>query len=281
MPLWVPQKGKLLVQHNMNGVSAATPGTAVTTGAAAGTKGTPAQIFATTNFDVYWLSVFAANYAASAVACQGAMDILVGSATERILIPDLLIGHAGFANGVTSGHSPKRWDFPLYIPAGTRVAVQASGARVSTAFHVWMYLYGGDGVPPFRVGSKVTTYGMGASSRGTAITPGASGAEGAWAQIVAATDEDHFAVSPSFQPETDTTINARNHAVDIAIGASGQEEMIAEAYWFLTDAGEACSGPSPSMPCFCDIPGGTRLSMRDSNSGTNDTAYGGVLHCVS
>ena len=175
---------------------------------------------------------------------------------------------------------PKRWDFPLYIPAGSRIAAQAAGLRLSTAMRVWLYLYGGDGSPPFRVGSKVVTYGITTVPHGTALTPGESGAEGAYAEIVASTTEDHFAFLPSFQEGVDTTNTVRAYAVDIGIGAVTEEE-IAQSYWFHGDSGENMAGPINSMPTFQDIPSGTRLAMRASNSGTNDAAYNGAIHAVS
>lgn len=278
--LWTPQKGRRRFEHNLGTVGAANPGTSVTTGAAATTKGTPAQLIASTSFDAYWIHIMAMGYGLAATACQGAMDILIGAATEDVLIPNLLMGHCGGSIGSGLIKHVKEWAFPLYIPAGSRLAVQAAGARVSTSFRVGIYLYGGDGIPAFRVGQKVVTYGMGTVPNGTTITPGASGAEGAFAQITAATSEDHFCIVPSFQVTGDTTVNNRNYAVDIGIGAATEEE-IAQTLWYASDSNEEMGGPFPITPTFCDIPSGTRLAMRASNSNTNDGAYDGVLHCVS
>jgi hypothetical protein len=276
--LWVPQKGVVRVEHNTGAVGTATPGTSVTTGSTSSTKGTPAQLIASTAFDAYWVTILASNYGNAATASQGAMDILTGAATEDILIPNLLMGHCGSI--AAAGKGPKRWDFPLYIPSGTRIAVQAAGARTSTAFRVWIYLYGGDGLPGHRVGTRVTTYGMGTVPDGTSITPGASAAEGSWTQITASTSQDHFAFLPSFQATGDTTLNNRLLTVDLGVGAA-TEEQIMEGYWFATDGGEFMDGPYPSMPCFHDVPASTRLVMRASNSGANDGGYNGVIHAVS
>lgn len=276
--LWVPQKGLLRVQHNTNGVGSATPGTAVTTGGSAGTKGAAAEIFAATLFDAYWVTVIASNYGLSAAASQGCLDILTGAATEEVLIPNLLMGYCG-GDLATNQNGPKRWDFPLYIPAGSRLAARAAGARVSTAMRVWLFLYGGDGAPKFRVGSKITTYGVGAVPNGTAITPGASGAEGAYVEVAAATAEDHFAFVPSFQLSADTTVNSRTYQVDVGAGAA-PETALGE-WWFHASGNELLSGPTNCMPAFRDVPASTRLAMRASNSGTNDGAYDGALHCVS
>ena len=277
--LWIPQKGIVNATSNIAATGTTTPGTSVTTGATATTKGTPAELITSTPFDSYWITILASEYGSAAAAAQGAMDILIGAATEEVLIPNLLFGHAGrYSSAIDVG--PKRWDFPLYIPAGQRIAVRAAGARTSTAFRVAVFLYGGNGYPPFRTGSKVTTYGMGTIPRGTTITPGASGAAGSFTQITASTTEDHFAFVPSFQVATATVVNNRAFTVEMGIGAA-TEEVIGLPYLFATDTGECMQGPTNSFPVFADVPSGTRLAMRASNSGTNDTSYDGVIHAVS
>lgn len=275
--LWVPKKGVLQVQHNMGLVGTTTLGTAVTTGAVATTKGTPAELIASTSFDAYWVEVIATAYASGGTNSSGCLDILTGAATEEVLIPNLLFGNAPYT---TWSNGAKVWHFPLYIPAGSRLAAQAAGDRTSTAFRVGIALYGGDGCPPFRVGSKVTTYGASVPV-GTAVTPGASGGTGNWAQITASTSEDHFALFPSMQVD-DTTMNDRLQTLEIAIGASSAEELISAPYRYETGTGEEVSGPfTPRVPTFADIPSGTRLSVRMSNSGTNDSGYTAALHGVS
>jgi hypothetical protein len=207
------------------------------------------------------------------------MDILLGAATERVLVSDLLMGYCG---GDTAANisGPKVWHFPIYIPSGTRIAAQAAGARTSSAVRVGVTLYGGDGYPPFRVGQKITTYGMGTVPNGTSITPGVSGAEGSWTQITASTAEDHFAFFPSYQVSGDTTTNNRHMQVDIGVG-SATEEQIGEPFWFLTSALEQMSGPIQCFPVFADVPASTRLVMRASMGSTADGAYNGVIHAVS
>jgi hypothetical protein len=272
--LWVPHKGVLRVEHNVGAVGTGTPGTAVTTGASASTKGAVAELIAATAFDAYWIRVVATNYAVTATASEGALDIMVGASTERVIIPDLLFGMAG---GAPIGG--RYWDFPLYIPAGTRLSAKAAGARVSSTLRVAVWLYGGHGYPPFRVGTTVTTYGMGTVPNGTAITPGATGAEGTYTQITASTSRDHFAFVPSFQTSADTTVNDRGYAVDIGIG-SATEETIGE-WLYQINVNEIQNGPLNPMPAFVDVPSGTRLALRASNSGANDGAYNAVIHAVS
>lgn len=269
----------MLVQHNTGTVGANPIGTSLTTGTSAGAKGTAVQLIASTSFETYWVTILATQYGLAATSSQGALDILVGAATEAVLIPDLLMGYCSPTDTAT-GVGPKRWDFPLYIPAGTRIAAQAAGQRVSTALRCQIFLYGGNGMPAHRVGTKVTTYGV-TVPFGTTLVPGASGAEGAWAQMTASTTEDHFALVPSFQAGTDTTLTRNYYAVDLGIGAATEEE-IAQSYWFAVTDNEMMRGPENPMPCFQDIPSGSRLVMRASNSGVNDAGnYNGCVHAVS
>jgi hypothetical protein len=282
--LWVPQKGIWRLEHNLGAVGTTTPGTSVTTGAAASTKGTPVQLIAATAFDAYWITILASNYGLAATTSQGCLDILTGAATEEVLIPDLLMGFCG--GGSVLGEAHKRWDFPLYIPAGSRIAARVAGDRTTTAMRVGVMLYGGSGVPPFRVGSKVTTYGITTVPAGTDVAAGYSAAEGAWVQIAAATSEDHFAFLPSFHPtDGDTTFSGvKTVYLDLGIGAATEELMLGveQSYIYRMGSGELCEGPWVSMPCFQDVPSGTRLVARCSYSGATDTGEPDVaIHAVS
>lgn len=281
--LWTPKKGILRVEHNLGNTGTVTPGTAVTTGGAAGTKGTAVQLIASTAFDYYWVEIIAMGYGASATNAKGMLDILSGAATEDVLIADLLMGRCGDLNSASAG--PKRWKFPLYIPAGTRLAAQCCGDRLSTAMRVGIIGYGGDGYPPWRVGGKVTTYGTGTRPAGTVVTAGASGAEGSFVQITASTSEDHFAFVPSFQPGADTTLTpVKTFFMDIGFGAATEDLALGveQSYIFRYDTVEMCEGPYPDIPIFQDLPASSRIAVRLSASGAADAAEPEVsIHAVS
>jgi len=279
--LWTPQKGILRCEHNSPAVaSQLMPGTQITSGASASTKGAWSTLIAATAFDSYFMFISLAGLGAPNNAWRGAVDIGIGAATEEVIIADLLCGGAA-GYGSTSGLNgpPKTWAFPLYIPSGSRLAGRYASDRTSFAAFLGIWLYGGHGSPPFRVGTKVTTYGTGTVPGGTAITPGASGAEGAWTQIISATSEDHFAVFPSFQVN-DGSATAKTYGVDIGIGAATEEEL-ASQYWYGTNANEAQGGPFPFMPTWADMPSGSRLCMRAQCNGALDAAYEASLHAVS
>lgn len=261
---------------NAGGTASNDMGTAVTTGATASTKGSAAELISSTSGDSCWIRVMVSNVAASATASATAVDILIGAATEEVLIPDLLAGHAGTWSLIQRG--PKMWDFPLYIPSGSRIAARAASERTSTAIRVTVWLYGTTTVAPVRVGSRVVTYGMGTVPQGTAITPGWA-SEGSWTQITASTSEDHFALIPSFQANNTTSLGNKHFQVDLGIGSATEAEL--GSFWFHTDAVEAMEGPDNSFPIFHPIPSGTRLAMRASGSTGSQGTYDAVIHAVS
>lgn len=257
--LWSPTKGCTLTELGEANV---------TTGAAATTKGSAAQLIASTARDTHMLVVTVFRYANPVTTSSLAVDILLGAATESVFIENLLGGSAGV----------KSWYFPVYIPAGTRIAARAAGSRVNTSFTTQVRCVNYPGGAPFQVGSVVTTYGIGTLPNGTSITPGASGAEGNFAQITASTTMDHFAIMPSFQLGADTSTTLNYLEVDIGVGAA-TEDVITADWVFHTTGNEEMGGSV--WPHFCRYPSGTRLALRASNSGTNDAAYNAVIHCIS
>lgn len=276
--LFIPSKGDLLVQHNFPTVSSFTPGTSITSGATSSTKGATTQLIASTNFDSYWLTVYASELAASAGATEGCLDIMIGSATESTLIANLLCGYAG--GGDAADPAGKVWHFPIYIASGQRISARFASAATSSTMRVGVWLYGGQGYPHYPCGSKVVTYGVSSVPNGTSITPGASLAEGSWTQITSSTSEDLIALVPSFQLQGDTSLTISQYAVDVGIGAATEEE-IGQSYWYRTSNLEKMEGPYPNaMPIFKNIPNGSRLVMRASNNNVNDAGYGAALHGV-
>jgi hypothetical protein len=272
--LWTPMNGEIMMETDIAITGDASPGAQPVTGAAASTKGAYVQNIASTAFDTFLIGVFASNYAASATDSNLMVDIAVGAATEEIIIPDLMMG-------LCSQAVSRAYYFPLYIPAGTRIACRAAGQRVTTAVSVGVVLYGGAEPPPWRVGRKVTTYGVTTVPNGTTVVPGASAAQGAFTEITASTTEDHFALIPGFQPGVDTTKGLIRYVVTMGLGAA-TEEALSQPYMFGIDTAESMSGPLNPFPTFTEVPSGTRIAVRASASGALDSGnYNACVYAVS
>ncbi len=274
--LWVPQKGRVRVITNVSGVGSATPGTAVVSNGTTLLTGAVVELISAASniYDSWGLEIFVTATGLSATASEAKIDILIGGATDDILINSLICGYTVTPHGV-------RYFFPVHVPAGVRVAAQIRTVAVSVTARCCVWLYGG-GIPPFRVARKITTYGTATNgARGVAVVPAASGGAATETQIVASTTEDHFGFHIGFQPATDTTITPAGFiALQLGVGAVTADK-VGPVYLYGKDTGEVWTGPSPSMPVLHDVPSGTRLSVWSSNSGVNDAAYDSHIYALS
>lgn len=271
--LWLPHSGQIKVVDN-GGIVGGWIGATVSSGTA-NNYGSVTEILASgSNIQDSW-GIFIslqAETSPGATATQGVCDILIGGATDDMLISSLILGGAS--------RSPSHnYFFPLHIPAGLRLAAQIS-CNVVRTFHVFVALYGG-GHPAFRVGRKVTTLGTKQdNSRGVALSaPGTSGGTATATQIVASTSDDYFALYPGFQINGDTSWATERMNVGIGIGASTEQRV--GTWWYGTTSTEEIFGPVPSLPAFCAAPSGSRLTLLCSNSGSNETNYDGLIYAVS
>ena len=276
--LILPRTTGFRVITNGGIVGAASPWTGVPGHATiADTYGAVTELIsaANNNQDSWGIEVLVAATGASATASQACVDILIGGATDDVLIPGLLCGYVSAASSGTS-----RWFFPVHVPAGLRIAAQLSSVRTGITCRVGVWLFGG-GVPPFPVGRKVTTYGTKINnSRGQAVTPTASGGAASVTQMTASTGEDHFYFLPSFQPATDTTITPAGW-VNIGIGVGAATEQRIGTWWVGKDTAENTNSWHPMLGAFVPVQAGQRLTLLASNSGANDAGYDGLIHAVS
>jgi hypothetical protein len=278
--LWSPTKGRsgsAKTITNAGIVGTPTPGTGVPSNATTLLDGAVTELIsAANNTQESWgLDVWITATGASATAAESCLDILIGGATDDVLIAALICGYSRLPKGAY------HYFFPLHIPQGKRIAAVLASVRTSITSQVVITLYGGSPPPLWRIGRKVTTYGAQINNaRGVAIVPAASGGAATATEIVASTTEDHFAFLPGFQPATDNTLTPDGNIVaGIGVGAATEDRI--GTWWFAKTTGEDASGPFPFLPAFTDVPSGSRLTMLTSNSGANDAAYDGLIYAVS
>lgn len=276
MTLYTPT-GNVLVTSNLGIVGSGTPGTSVPDGATVDTYGAVTELISAAS-NVYGCDAFEVMVCntlnPSALVGEMSVDILVGGATDDVLVSSLLVG------GTFYGTQRSYW-FPVGIPAGVRIAAQLSaGAAQTTEPRVMFTMYKFP-LPPFRVGSRVTTYGTKTNnSRGVAVTPTASGGAASVTQITASTSADHFYLMPGFQVSTDSTISATTFInVGIGVGAATEERI--GSWWFSKNASELQSGPWPYWGAWRHVPAASRLTILASNGGANDAAHDALIYAVS
>lgn len=275
--LWTPRSGggKIITNHGIVGTTS--PGTGVPSNATTLLDGAVTELISAANntMESWGIGIWVFDAGASATASEAALDILIGGATDDVLIPALLCG-ASFLGGSPGCF----YFFPVHVPGGVRIAAQLASVRTSITARVVVKLYGG-GAPPWRVGRKVTAYGTQANNaRGQSITPATSGGAASATQLTASTNEDHFYFHPGFQPETDATMQG-NQFVNVGIGIGAATEERIGTWDYILLANETMTGPLPPMGVWRDVPAGTRLTMLASNVlAANDDAYGGLIYAV-
>lgn len=278
--LWVPGSHEGGVISNAGIVGSQTPWTAVASNATTLLDGAVTELISSANNsqDSWGIEIVITGTGAAATASEACIDILVGGATDDVLIPALICGYAVGTAGASQSFA--HYFFPIHIPAGQRIAASLASVRTSITARVGVWLYGG-GVPPWRVGTRVTTYGTQINNaRGQAVTPTASGGAASVTQMTASTSQDHFYFLPGFQPATDITITPTGWmSIGIGVGASTEERI--GSWWYGKSTGEDFVGPLPSMGAWEDVPAGSRLTLLASNSGANDAAYDGLIYAVS
>jgi hypothetical protein len=198
-----------------------------------------------------------------------------GGASYRVVIPYLLGGHA---TTYTLGGNGIYYTFPLYIPAGSSIAMQAQSPTASSVVYVNATVLGQprrpDGV---RVGTKVFQFGaQTATSLGTTITPGTT-AEGAWTQLGTATTQRLWWWQVGYYPN-DNTMSVQTLHVDVSAGNATTKKILLQDIAFTTTVAEQISNQSPTIGAVSAVASGDLIYGRAQSSATADSNTGLIAY---
>lgn len=251
-------------------VGAGAFGTAVTSGGSAHTYGSWTQIKAALNYASEYCTISLANNFTSLATQNAYVDIGIGTTTGDVLpiIEKLCGSHAAAGFG-------RHYFMPIRIPSGLNIYARHQNTVASKAISVQLNTFGGNMNPGSypNFGKAVAIGATTASTTGTAITPGATGAEGSWTQIIASTTSDYggLMISGLFNVDTSMTSNLLT-TFDIGIGASGQEKSVGENILVNMPTSNDERAASVSFPTLIGVPVGSRIAVRASGSGTADSS---------
>lgn len=237
----------------------------VTNSSSAHVKGSWAQLIASTATEIYGLVVRPQTAGLGGIDTSLLFDIGIGgSGSETVIVPN-----------IDGGMHPTSRDtvpIPVYIPAGSRIAIRSQGARTSaSSTFVCTGLgkpYGEDfySLPPSLVTIGTDT----ATSAGTSLAAGTGTAKGAWTELTASCSTTLKAIIP--MPNgiySDWSTQVNNY--DIAIGAAGSEYQILSGYKSGLANNEQTQRWFPFVPYQTYIPAGARISARYSRSTAGQT----------
>lgn len=265
--------------------AATTSGVLATSGGSAHTYGTWTQLHAGLTYPSLFMLFRMAGVRTSldvitATTLNAWVDIGIGPDNANVTV---IAEKLGCPNA--QGLGAIYW-LPLYVPAGTPIWVRHQNTAASAKCYVSASFNGGGNGNPGSFPTYTGIVALGATSAsttGTAITPGASNAEGAWTQIVASSAAAYggLMVSPLFNADT-TMTSALCNTADVAVGGSGAEVTVGEnlMYSMLFTANE--QRESFHTPTFVGIPPAERICARVSGSlaadGTNSIIVYGLVH---
>ncbi|MFN7318727.1 MAG: hypothetical protein ACK5S6_04365 [bacterium] len=227
--------------------------------------------------DVYLVELIFSNVFLAATTRNMLVNIGVDTAggTSFITkIPNLMCGHAG-SMIVGGGIS---YVFPLYIPSGSSIGIQASGTSAS-AFNTAIKLYGQPRrLEAVRAGSYITAFGTtAATATGTAITLGTT-ARGTYTQVGATTTKPYWWWQMGYT-FIDTNVTAGSVAFDVAAGSSTTvNKQLMQNVVFFQDATERIWNIPPFAGFYNNVAVGENIYIRGQASGTPETSTSVVAY---
>lgn len=216
--LWVPQTSPALLECSQSSTSS--EGTTVTASGTTHTKGSYAQLIASTGANAIGITLAIHNVGVASTNARMLVDIAIGGAgSEQIIIPNLMAGNAAAWNASSNGGCV--YHFPIFIPAGSRISARCQASTASDTCNVVAWLHQGRLSPGQWVGQRVTAYGADtANSSGVAHTPGSTNAYATATQIVSSTANPIRYMQVGIDTGTDTTGTSMRGMYRIGLGAT-------------------------------------------------------------
>lgn len=247
--------------------------TTVTASASANTKGAVVELVAATEFNANWMLVQLTNASTGAVFFL--IDIMIGAATEQVIVPNLF---AATRTGVGGSDS---YLIPIFVPKGSRLSARCQSNSISATIAVSLVLMSGTMLGGGQSPSFVSAYGADtAATLGTNVDPGGvANTDSSWVQLTASTDRAHhwLIVAGRFGDANITTGAAWR--LSIGIGAATETVLIADLHVSAGTNEDLPYGAVAQLPCF--VPAGSRLTARvrctnitDSDRDTHLIVYG-------
>lgn len=255
-------------------------GLSLTSGAGANGDGTAGALLSALAHDVHLLVIGISNGASNTLATNALLDILkdpAGGTSWASMIDDLVCGFAATATQGTISLS-QYFFFPLFIPAGTSLGAQVRCSNGSNNKRVAVWAYGEPNRPDmWWCGQGVESLGINAaSSTGTTITPGASGAAGTYTNVGGTTSHRYGAVQFAIQgPDSNAT--AKGGYWNIGTGSARLPGS--PTVFTSMSTSESMARGGMCMPIFCDIPAGTQLQLAGTLDGAAED-YNGAIYGV-
>jgi hypothetical protein len=247
---------------------------------ASNADGTAVSVLSALAVECQYLVLGITGTGTSAEDNSALLDVLIdraGGTSWSSFIDDLVCGFPHPASAIS--HAPAWYHFPIRIPAGASIGVQArkNGATAITTGRVVMWAYGRPKRPDmWWCGQGVESLGINAStSKGTSHTPGSSGAFSSYATI--GTSTRRYGALQLGINGSDSAMLARGYFWQLGVGSARLEGTPTIAY--VGQTSEQCRRSGQTSPLWVDIAESTALQVRATCSGAAE-AYDVAIYGV-
>ncbi|MGE0362775.1 MAG: hypothetical protein AB7R67_18830 [Vicinamibacterales bacterium] len=257
-----------------------TPGTTITSGGSANTKGSYTQLLAALAADAYGVFIRLSDAASSSEDRQHLVDIAIdpaGGSSYSVVIPDLNGGNAPLI-GNGAGF---QYYFPLRIPAGATVAARTQCLTSSRTIVVGIEVDHRPTRPEgWPRGALVERVGTITSSRGVAFTPGTA-SDGTWVSLGTLTRACCW-VQLGYSLAA-SVANAERTYVDLGVGDASTKRVLMRSIY------AAQSGPilrAITVPnlvwskAYHELPAGAELWVRGRCENAPDSTYNALAYAM-
>ena len=235
-------------------ITASTLYTSVTSGAA-NTKGSYAELLASSTVDAHSIIIYVSETASTNIE-SFLIDIAIGAAaSEQVIVPNFQYNQRGLYGEEVA--AVIRLPYP--IPASSRVSARCQSATASGVVRVAVFLISGRSED---VIGKIYDYGtLTASSAGTSVNAGGTiNTKGSWTELVASSAElkgMFVTVGPIAGGAQDA-----GFFIDIGLGAAASEQVVIPNLhvWVETDGAIMSQSVWPIF--WVPAPSGSRISAR-------------------
>lgn len=257
----------------------ANPGSAIGTSVVPGAsnaEGGWTQIASGANIaeDCYWLYIQIHSGSTSAATKNHLLDIGIdyaGGTSYTAFLENLQVG----ASPSLAQAGAREFIFPIFIPAGTSVAVRIQGSNATAGtVRVVARFYGRPSNPEMVPrGAFAQTFGTVTNSNGQSFTPG-NAADGAWVDLGAVT-EPLWWFQMGYGVDN-TTITAEYTYIEVAWGdASNKHTMFKVMHGGTTAETAGLAAQTQMLQCaaYNPVPAGVNIYIRGRCNNAPDTGY--------
>lgn len=254
-------------------------------------------LVASTAFDSVGISIrLNTATASSGVRSDALMVVGVGSAgSEQVVIGPVAIGFRSIGTIIS---------LPIFIPAGSRIAIRHKSARTSLAIAYTVDLYGTTNRDTVGIPQRWVAYGLvddASNSRGTQVTAGNSNGWGSWTALTTSTTYAHDLWVPVIDGGSASTTTALSYRSQFAIASTTNAATMATngTQWdgplwatttaeLMNDQMRSAAGNwaigctfDPGGIIYAPTQAGAAVSMRAMCSGTAEAScFGSILAAI-